>query len=302
MSIYTSWPSLTADKLHFDTKQFINDLALASLDPNFDGKIKGDGTLSQKSINDLKLDPVVFNNVTDGRFSLGLVLSSVYAEYLPRLQARREIGAAGGCQIINSYICDADGVPIIKASSNCPPNVNANKITGGEVVDMIFNLYTKTQKEHSDNFLNYLKTKYSGWTVQLVLYTFANFFIIILNKTDEKTTYIKYFFDQANYIASQLEISLTIVDGLKMTASTAVNQDMMDVMTSPILNYADPNNPTSPPSPTSATLDQRTINNLSSVLVQPLSSYSFINKYLPGQSKVVSPVPQTNILPNTIVL
>jgi hypothetical protein len=302
MSIYTSWPSLTADKLYYDGKQFIADLAAASLDPTFEGKIKGDGSLSQKSLDQLKFDPAVFNNITDGRFSLGSVLSAIYTEFIPRLQARREIADAGGCQIINDYICDAEGVPIIKATTNCANVTNTARIESGEVVDRIYKLYQSSLQTHANDFLNFLKIKYSGWTVQLLVLPQSYMFIVNLTKTNENDVSIKYYYDQADYISSQLGVSLTPFtmpgDTTAGVSLTSISMNMITAMTSPILNYANPGELVSPP--TSVTLDPKSIDYLSSSLIEPLSNYSFLSKYLPVENNTSE---TTNvILPSTKVL
>jgi hypothetical protein len=235
MSLLTSFPSITGDPLKFNPKQFIADLANAAGNPSFDGLVLDNKTdLSDVGgpivggYNDLlngnlidntnkksyPFNPANYAGVGDPRFTTDRALKAVFDEFLPRQQAYSEIANAGGCQVINGYICNEDGVPVAKASSTCTSAVNVERITGQEVETFIRNAYTTAFKNESDSFINEIRENYlkNNWTVDLFDLFFVKTFIVRFKKLNTNNVYVKYFYDQKDYVSKALNIPLVSLD------------------------------------------------------------------------------------------
>lgn len=232
MSISTSWPNLTGDRLNFNSKQFINDLANMAGDDNWDGWVrKGDIEDILKNENqtiEYPLNPSDFKNVGDKRFSLENVLKATYDEFIPRIKAYEEVLAAGGCQIINEYICDTDGNPIIKATPICTQvankimagtsmgAVNVKPITAQEVSDFINENWKKAVESQANSFINYIKTNYINKKWNIELNDVQEFNIFYIKATlGQKNEYIKYYYNEKDYIAKGLNSKLKVVSPFK---------------------------------------------------------------------------------------
>jgi hypothetical protein len=210
MSLSTSWPSVTADPLKFNSKQFVNDLAYAVGQDNFDGVIKNDPI----DFPSYPTDPSSFANTGDPRHPMDVAMKAMFDEFLPRQQAYQEAASMGGCKIINSYICDADGVPIAKATTNCDPNINIEVIKPQEVIDFVNINYQNAIKAESDAFIDYIKTTYvnGGWTIHLYDFSFIKHFFVKITKLHSQNIFFKYFYDQKDYVSDQLGIPLVQLD------------------------------------------------------------------------------------------
>jgi len=221
MGLSTSWPSVTGDRLNFNAKQFINDVAAAAGDDNWDGWVRNEEVV----IPEYPLDPSLFANSGDQRHSLGKALKSAYDEFLPRINAYTEVVEAGGCQIINEYICDSDGNPIIKASPNCMQvantvtaqtnngAINVNILKPQEVVDFVNKDYQNSVKLQADSFINYIKTNYinQNWFVKLCDMKEINTFYVQATAANKDYVYLKYYYDQKDNIAKGLNLELNVL-------------------------------------------------------------------------------------------
>lgn len=239
-AIIDNWPR-GDDPLKTNIKQLLCDIANASGDDSWDGHIRNEGVDTEK----FRTDPASFKGVGgDPRYSMGDVISGIYATFLPRLKARQEIGAAGGCQIINEYICDPDGNPIIRASQNCIDYINSGKVTQTttnngkvvnieriqpqEVVDFVRNSYNDARKKNSDAFITYVKKTYitQGWTPHLYQALPIYAFYAQFTKKDQKNVYLRYYVDQKDYIAQQLNLPILSSEELGSLGSFDKNTDM----------------------------------------------------------------------------
>jgi hypothetical protein len=139
-------------------------------------------------------------------------MKDMYDEFLPRQAAYQEVVDAGGCQIVNEYICDADGNPIVRASQQCKNIVNINVIQTEEIVDFVNTSYANALKAESDSFINFLNTDYinNGWDIQLFDVPMLYLFLIKITKTNSSNIYTKYFYDQKDYVSSVLNIPLKV--------------------------------------------------------------------------------------------
>lgn len=210
------FPSLTGDHLQFDVRPLLSGLANATLeDPE-----KYDPVVYYNPIdlNSQIQDPSVFNSVGDPRYTLGSLLSAGYAKFLPRIQAYQEVADAGGCQVINEYICDVDGNPLAVASSNCIGLTNVGIIEPQEVIDFIDTQYSQAVQTHADKFIAYLQENFisQGWTLVLTSIPALYCFYVKAIKKGHNNTFIKYYNDQVDYVAGKLGL-VPIVKGLTDT-------------------------------------------------------------------------------------
>jgi hypothetical protein len=200
----TSFPTATGNTLNFNTKQFISDLAYASGKDDWNGFIRNDPLfLPTPSTSQ-------FANTGDPRYRLSDALQDVYNAFVPRQQAVLAMLNAGGCQIINNYVCDADGFPIAESSYSCSNiTLSGGRIQPNEVVTFVKNAFASATQNQADNFIAYIKNNYisNGYTVSLLQFTYIHSLIVQLNKNNSPTVSYKYFYDQADYLANQFNVT-----------------------------------------------------------------------------------------------
>jgi hypothetical protein len=207
-NLTTSWPSATADPLKFNAQQFISDMANIAGSDDWDGFVRNEPLyLDEYPVN---LD--YYAGSGDPRYPMNVAMKDMYDEFLPRQAAYQEVVEAGGCQIINEYICDSDGNPILKVSEQCKTTTNISIIQSEEIINFVNNSFANAVKEESDSFINYLKINYinNGWNIQLFDVSMLYLFLIKITKQNNSNFYIKYFYDQKDYVSSVLNIPLII--------------------------------------------------------------------------------------------
>jgi len=158
------------------------------------------------------------------RVNFGEVWKAVSLEFLPRAFTQLEIAQAGGCQVINNYICNPEGIKIQEASSTCQEGDQYLKpITAQELQTFITDYIQVKYNTHSDGLISYIKREFinKGWTVKLIFYSKVYLFLIEASRTvttkdangnnisyTEKK-FIKYYYDQRDYISQKLNIPIT---------------------------------------------------------------------------------------------
>jgi hypothetical protein len=170
------------------------------------------------------------STVGDPRISLGETMTQTYIYFLPRVITQTEVRQAGGTQVIDKYICTADGTPI-KVSETIPamlsldltgqtsyqygaitvPPVSATFddlmtiIEPTEVSDFVVNYVSKRKSDHAKDFVRFINRKFDKATVVAVdIYELTKFIIVNL-KEGNKTTYLKYYYDVAHEVAFRLK-------------------------------------------------------------------------------------------------
>jgi hypothetical protein len=170
------------------------------------------------------------SSVGDPRVSLGEAMTQTYIHFLPRVITQTEVRQAGGVQVIDRYICTADGTPI-KVSETIPamlsldlsgrssyqygaitvPPVSASFenlmqiIEPVEVSGFVVNYVSKRKSDHAKDFVRFIKRKFNKASVLHVdLYELTKFLIVNL-KEGNKTTYLKYYYDVAHEVAFRLD-------------------------------------------------------------------------------------------------
>lgn len=158
------------------------------------------------------------------RVNFGEVWKAVSLEFLPRAFTQLEIAQTGGCQVINNYICNAEGVKIQQASSTCKEGEQYLKPITAQELQTFINSYIQVKyNNHSDGIISYIKREFinKGWTIKLIFYEKVYLFLIEASRTvttkdangndisytEKKFT--KYYYDQREYISQKLNIPIT---------------------------------------------------------------------------------------------
>jgi hypothetical protein len=143
----------------------------------------------------LYIDLDSFYSVGDPRISIGVVLSSVITEIFPSALLQIELNRSGGCQILDNYICDSDGVKIKKVQIVCPEDYKFESITSENIVSKTLEIIDTGLLSHAEKFSNFLKDKEkNGWTLSLHYYT--NFYLFYARLQKENSVeYYKYYQD-----------------------------------------------------------------------------------------------------------
>jgi hypothetical protein len=245
MSLATSFPSVTGNFLDFNFKQATADLANAVGNINWDGIIKDEkidlGNLGGPIIGTYKnlLEGNLIDNtnskyyeyvdyykgVGDPRYPTNVALSAVFVNFMPRIDAYTELLNAGGCKVVNGYICNEDGVPITQASTNCINNINTKYITVQELQTFIDNSFEVAFKKESDSFISYIKTNYinNGWILELI--DMAQSIFLKLSKKGNDDVIIKYFYDQKDYLSTSFNVPIQSFSmSLMISLSASYNQ------------------------------------------------------------------------------
>lgn len=227
------FPTVTTASETFNSQALIAALSYATGQDDWDGYVKSDPFY-------VNPDPGIaqnFNGVGDPRFSLGQAMQNAFNVFIPRQQALIEVKNAGGCQIINEYICDSDGVPIVKASSNCAGLSGNLRIQQNEIIDYVKTSFFNAIQNQSDSFVTYINDNYvaKGYTLNILDFSSLHILSLKLTKPNYETVFFKYFYDQKDYLSKSFGTALTEV-GLadNFLQSSTNNPALSSYNTSPL--------------------------------------------------------------------
>ena len=171
--------------------------------------------------------------VGDSRISLGKMMSATFIHFLPKIIAQTEVLQAGGTQVIDNYICDADGntikqsqtIPILLSldltgqssykfgALEIPPITDSveellKRFTPEDVKSFVNSYFTESTKEHAIYFVNFINTYFTpaGWTVSLKHQAMVDIFYVELSLGSSKKTFLKYHNDVKETVAKLFEI------------------------------------------------------------------------------------------------
>lgn len=150
--------------------------------------------------------------IGDSRVNFYEVWTDISENILPRAITQIEIAQAGGCQVMDGYICNSDGEKIKKASSLCGEGSNFLKpISYEEVVQRVVNFVQNKHDEHADAYAEYIKRNYidKGWTVKLIFYEKMYIFYAEAQKDTERD-YIKFYQESRKRVSDYLNIPITV--------------------------------------------------------------------------------------------
>jgi hypothetical protein len=209
-SLSNSFPSVTGDIATFNSKRFISDLSYAVGKDNWNGFVKNDPL----NIPDQNVPVSSFAGTGDPRYPMNVAMQDTYNEFFPRIQAYTDILNAGGCQIINNYVCDSDGVPILETSSSCSLSGTPEtlRFQPQDIVDFVTTSMANKRQSEADSFIAYLQKNYisKGYSISLLDYAYMYMFVVRASLPNIPTVYLKYFYDQKDYISKQLNIAIVV--------------------------------------------------------------------------------------------
>ena len=221
------FPATTATGGHRDwLNEIIKTANLEDFDPilkphkTADGYVNDDGTPYQE-FDYMAMMPSfeTLSGIGDLRYSLGHMVSAVMQVYLPRVNVYTEVSQAGGCQIINEYICDADGNPIQKTSSSCPSNMSMEIIQPQEIVDFVLTRYASKKQEDVDAFIESVTENYvkMGYQLELCLITDFPYFVFVRMKKAGDVKYVRYYYDDRDALSTGFNLPFTYIPKSDMT-------------------------------------------------------------------------------------
>jgi len=179
--------------------------------------------------------------IGDPRFSMGHAMVSAVSVFMPRIQLYQEVKSAGGCKVIDNYICTDDGIPIKQVTTSCPVGTRYDIIEPQEVVTFVQDLIQSNLQKDVTAFVNYIKSNYLQQGYSCIIYEFLSieaFFIIEL-KNGNNLVYLKYYYQDINSVSQQLNVGITKFDLTADPTQTAalMSSGMIAAMSAPIPLY-----------------------------------------------------------------
>lgn len=212
-----------------------------------DGYVNDDGTpYTQFDYTQTIPDFSVLSAIGDPRFSLGHMLSAAIDEFVPRIELYTEVLQAGGCQIIDEYICNADGVPIKRTISKCPESLKTlEPLQPQEVVDFVTNKYNEKINEDILAFTDNVKKEYidNGYVVRLITIKGMDYNFFAEAKKGKETKYLKYYSTDKEEVSRVLNIPITVIDpfqnigNLQNPREPVLTLDMITALSVPVEVY-----------------------------------------------------------------
>ena len=172
----------------------------------------------------------------DPRWSMGAMFTDLLDNVFPHIAVQTELLQAGGCQIIDQFICDSNGRPIKTTSSSC--SGVPLTIDNAYIQNYIQTQFQTAKTSAADQFIKYIRDTYINqqWTVGAYMLSIqgiaGNIFYLAVVKAG-KTEYVKYYPDQAVYVAAQLDIHLTNIDSAEVK-----DTNLYKVLSRPIINIS----------------------------------------------------------------
>jgi hypothetical protein len=208
-------------------------------------KVANDETVDPVIVEPPEFDLTPFTNfiglleVGDPRVSLGLTLSATWLHFLPRVITQTEVRQAGGVQVINNVVCDSEGMPVRKGTTQnvelsldlsgrkeykfgaltVPPsawNIDdlLKRFTPEDVKDFV-STFVQTEKEkHATQFTDFISKWFLSnpqWKVSLSFYKMTrNYFVVLdlrnASNVSTQRIYLKYYDDVMLKVAKNLNV------------------------------------------------------------------------------------------------
>jgi hypothetical protein len=219
--------------------------------------------------------------VGDPRFSDGAILSACFTEFLPKILTQLEVKKAGGYQVVDTYICDADGNPILTKTEQpiqtTVGNGNINlygyqigsvtteqlmePITEQSIATFYANYIQSQQNIYAGAFATYINTVYTptacknnvfssnGWRATLNTTSIFPLFYVqldfLINGNVDHSVYLKYYNDSQQAVLNNL-ISLNYIPNNSVInvqpTMKASSNAMIAMVMNPIPDYTNTNN------------------------------------------------------------
>lgn len=207
--------------------------------PSADGYVNSDGTPYEEfDYMQTVPDMESMAEIGDPRFTLADVVSAAFEKYLPRINTYVEVMQAGGCQVIDNYICNADGVPIKSLSISCPEEFDMTPINPQEVVDFVNQKYQEGKERDIASFVNYITENYINKGYYLSLYEFTSDIhpevsMFLTRVSNAKTDlYFKYYYDDREEVSKRFKTAISNMD------VSELNDAMIKALANPVPKYS----------------------------------------------------------------
>jgi hypothetical protein len=254
----TLFPVGTAQhfNINYNIVPFLCDLLKATTDPNATGIL-----VPPPSAFDISpfTDFTSLTGIGDPRVSLGETLIQSFIKFMPKIIVQSEVRQNGGTQVIDNYICTADGTPI--KESNTVPILLSIDLTGKkpyqygaitippinstfeelmqpllpEHVDTFVNEYIANKKSlHVNDFVNFIYQYFKDWSRSIYTYNSSTKLLIVLEKNTTKV-YLKYYPDVVKELANLLSINQ--INQIIGSGNSPSNLAIQSALTSVVPNY-----------------------------------------------------------------
>jgi hypothetical protein len=239
---------------NYNILPFLCDLLNMATDPNATG-------LLTDPITPFDITPFTdFNPLTaigDPRVSLGETMTQTFIHFLPRMITQTEVRQNGGSQVIDNYICTADGTPIKLSETvnallsldltgqkayqygaiTIPPITQTMEelmkpIDAPEVINFVKTYVSNAKDASAENFVAFIKKYFPSYSTLVDAYQTPLCLIVTLSNNID-TIYLKYYVDVAVKVGCLLNGSIN----QHSTMSNIPNQAMSRAMGSVIPNY-----------------------------------------------------------------
>jgi hypothetical protein len=221
-----------------DYDAWVNEVLPHAGNLNIDPILSDPGPVNQY---DTMPDFFALSAVGDPRFSMGHAMVSAISVYMPRIQLYQEVKTAGGCKVIDNYICNDDGIPIKEVTTVCAKGTPYDLIQPQEVVTFVQDLIQSNIQKDVTAFVNYIKSNYiqQGYTCTIYQFLSIEAFFIIQLKKDNNLVYLKYYYQDINSVSQQLNVGITRFDlTADVTKTTSLmTSGMIAAMSTPIPLY-----------------------------------------------------------------
>jgi hypothetical protein len=249
----SSYPIGSAQHLdpNYNILPFLCDLLTMATDPNATG-------LLTDPVTPFDITPFTdFSPLTaigDPRVSLGETMTQTFINFLPRMITQTEVRQNGGSQVIDNYICTADGTPIkLSETANAllsldltgqksyqygaltiPPITQTMEelmkpIEPTEVVDFVKNYVLNAKDANANDFVAFINKYFSAYTKQVDVYQSPSALILTLSNNTGKV-YVKYYVDVGIKVGCLLGLptitqhsTITDMFNLKLTFAASSN-------------------------------------------------------------------------------
>lgn len=199
-----------------------------------DGYVNEDGT-PYKEFDYMSTIPsyAALSGIGDPRMNLGYLVSAVFKRYLPQVLLYNEVTETGGCQIIENYICDADGIPLKEVTTVCPSGVKLEIIDPLELQQFIRQTYDYYINKDVTAFVDFIKKTYpsgSGYFLSARTLKDVPLFWITASNGNQEYHY-KYPIQNSQEVAKLLNLALQDTDPSVLTP------EMVKSLTTPSIVY-----------------------------------------------------------------
>jgi hypothetical protein len=214
----SSYPIGSAQHLdpNYNILPFLCDLLTMATDPNATG-------LLTDPVTPFDITPFTdFSPLTavgDPRVSLGETMTQTFVHFLPRMITQTEVRQNGGSQVIDNYICTADGTPIkISESINAllsldltgqkpyqygaitvPPVTQTMEelmkpFDASEVINFVKTYVSNAKDACASDFVAFINKYFLNYNKQVDVYQSPSALIVTLSNNSGKL-YVKYYVD-----------------------------------------------------------------------------------------------------------